>query len=145
MLKTGKQMKLDLFKNYKIVTGTIDNKNPKSMYLTISAWGKPIVDGDINYSDVIRKMNKQIKTTLFDNLDGTLFDINKTIVDLDMRNSGISFDKKSYMNCEITLFKFNSFKIQNKKIKDCIKEITGDIILKVFDNSPHFEFHKSKK
>ena len=27
MLKTGKQMKLELFKNYKITTGTIDNRN----------------------------------------------------------------------------------------------------------------------
>lgn len=145
MLKTGKQMKLDLFKNYKIITGTIDNKNPKSMYLTISAWGKPIVEGDINYSDIIRKLNKQVKSTLYENLDTTLFDINRTIVDLDMRNSGISFDKKSYMNCEITLFKLNEFKIQDKKIKECINSITKDIIMKVFDDSPHFEFHKSKK
>lgn len=145
MLKTGKQMKLDLFKNYKIITGTIDNKNPKSMYLTISAWGKPIVEGDINYSDIIRKLNKQVKSTLYENLDSTLFDINRTIVDLDMRNSGISFDKKSYMNCEITLFKLNEFKIQDKKIKECLNDITKDIIINVFDDSPHFEFHKSKK
>ena len=108
MLKTGKQMKLELFKNYKITSGTIDNKNPKAMYVTISAWGKPKNDIEINYSDVIRKMNKQIKSNLFDNLNKTLFDSNRTIVDLDMRNSGISFDKKSYMNCEITLFKLNS-------------------------------------
>jgi len=145
MLKTGKQMKLDLFKNYKIITGTIDNKNPKSMYLTISAWGKPIVEGEINYSEIIRKLNKQVKSTLYENLDSTLFDIDRTIVDLDMRNSGISFDKKSYMNCEITLFKLNEFKIQDKKIKECINSITKDIIIKVFDDSPHFEFHKSKK
>ncbi len=145
MLKTGKQMKLDLFKNYKIITGTIDNKNPKSMYLTISAWGKPIVEGDINYSDIIRKLNKQVKSTLYENLDSNLFDINRTIVDLDMRNSGISFDKKSYMNCEITLFKLNEFKIQDKKIKECLNDITKDIIINVFDDSPHFEFYKSKK
>ena len=145
MLKTGKQMKLELFENYKIISGTIDNKNPKSMYLTISAWGKPIVDGDIIYSDIIRKMNKEIKSTLFANIDETLFDINRTIVDLDMRNSGITFNKKSYMNCEITLFKLNDFKIQDKKIKECIKQISNDVILKVFDVSPYFEFHKTKK
>ena len=74
MLKTGKQMKIDLFKNYKILTGTIDNKNPKSMYLTISAWGEPKLNGDINYSDVIRKMNKQIKANLYSKLDKSLFD-----------------------------------------------------------------------
>jgi hypothetical protein len=145
MLKTGKQMKLELFENYKIISGTIDNKNPKSMYLTISAWGKPIVDGDVIYSDIIRKMNKEIKSTLFNNIDETLFDINRTIVDLDMRNSGITFNKKSYMNCEITLFKLNDFKIQDKKIKECIKQISSDVILKLFDVSPYFEFHKTKK
>ena len=145
MLKTGKQMKLELFKNYKITTGTIDNKNPKAMYITISAWGKPNIDGEINYSDVIRKLNKQIKSKLFDNLDKTLFDSNRSIVDLDMRNSGISFDKKSYMNCEITLFKLNNFKIQDKKIKEHMKEIISIIIEDVFDESNYFEFHKSKK
>ena len=145
MLKTGKQMKLDLFKNYKITTGTIDNKNPKAMYITISAWGKPKVDGEINYSDVIRKINKQIKSKLFDNLDKGLFEPSRSIVDLDMRNSGISFDKKSYMNCEITLFKLNNFKIQDKKIKEHITEIITNIIESVFDESEYFEFHKTKK
>jgi hypothetical protein len=145
MLKTGKQMKLELFKNYKITTGTIDNKNPKAMYITISAWGKPKVDGEINYSDVIRKINKQIKSKLFDNLDKGLFESGRSIVDLDMRNSGISFDKKSYMNCEITLFKLNNFKIQDKKIKEHISEIITNIIESVFDESEYFEFHKTKK
>jgi hypothetical protein len=145
MLKTGKQMKLDLFKNYKITTGTIDNKNPKAMYITISAWGKPNIDGEINYSDVIRKLNKQIKSKLFDNLNQTLFEPSRSIVDLDMRNSGISFDKKSYMNCEITLFKLNNFKIQDKKIKEHITEIISSIIESVFDESEYFEFHKTKK
>ena len=145
MLKTGKQMKLELFKNYKITTGTIDNKNPKAMYITISAWGKPKVDGEINYSDVIRKINKQIKSKLFDNLDKGLFESSRSIVDLDMRNSGISFDKKSYMNCEITLFKLNNFKIQDKKIKEHITEIITNIIESVFDESEYFEFHKTKK
>ena len=145
MLKTGKQMKLELFKNYKITTGTIDNKNPKAMYITISAWGKPKVDGEINYSDVIRKINKQIKSILFDNLDKGLFEPSRSIVDLDMRNSGISFDKKSYMNCEITLFKLNNFKIQDKKIKEHITEIITNIIESVFDESEYFEFHKTKK
>jgi hypothetical protein len=145
MLKTGKQMKLDLFTNYKITTGTIDNKNPKAMYITISAWGKPNIDGEINYSDVIRKLNKQIKSKLFDNLNSTLFEPSRSIVDLDMRNSGISFDKKSYMNCEITLFKLNNFKIQDKKIKEHISEIISNIIESVFDESEYFEFHKNKK
>jgi hypothetical protein len=145
MLKTGKQMKIDLFKNYKIVTGTIDNKNPKSMYLTISAWGEPKLNSDINYSDVIRKMNKQIKANLYSKLDKSLFDYGRTIVDLDMRDSGINYNKKSYMNCEITLFKLNNFKIQDKRIKEEVKKIMNDVVSEVFEKSEYFNFHKTKK
>jgi hypothetical protein len=144
MLKTGKQIKLELIKNYKITIGTIDNKNPKAMYLTISAWGKPKTGDEINYSDIIRKMNKQIKINLFDNLDKSIFEVNRSIVDLDMRKSGISFDKKSYMNCEITLFKLNNFKIQDKKIKEHIKLIINNIVSNVFEESC-FDFYKTKK
>ena len=145
MLKTGKQVKLDLFKNYKITTGTIDNKNPKAMYVTISAWGQPIDNGEIDYSYVIKNMNKKIKSVLFDNLDKTLFDTNRYIVDLDMRDSGISYNKKSYMNCEITLFKLNEFKIQNKRVKEEITSVVSKIISDVFDESIYFDFHKNKK
>jgi len=145
MLKTGKQMKLELFKNYKIVTGTINNKNPKAMYVIISAWGKPKLDGDINYSDIIRKLNKQIKTKLFDVIDTSLFDVNRTIIDLDMRDSGISYEKRSYMNCEITLFKLNDFKMQDKKIKEHIRNIINDVISEIFEESPYFDFYKTKK
>ena len=42
------------------------------MYITISAWGDPKLSADINYSEVIRKMNKEIKT---DN-GGAAFPIN---------------------------------------------------------------------
>lgn len=145
MLKTGKQVKLDLFKNYKITAGTINNKNPKAMYLTISAWGQPKDNGDIDYSYVIRNMNKKIKALLFGGLDKTLFDCNRSIIDLYMRDSGISYNKKSYMNCEITLFKLNDFKLQNKQIKEEINKITEEIVLEVFDKSEYFEFHKNKK
>lgn len=145
MIKTGKQVKLELFKNYKITAGTIDNKNPKAMYVTISAWGQPKDVNDINYSYIIKNMNKKIKTILFNKLDRNLFNVNRCIVDLDMRDSGITYNKKSYMNCEITLFKLNDFKIQNKKIKDEINKILENIILDIFEESEYFEFHKNKK
>jgi hypothetical protein len=145
MLKTGKQVKLDLFKNYKITAGTINNKNPKAMYVTISAWGQPKNNNEIDYSYVIRNMNKKIKALLFSNLNKTLFDCSRSIIDLDMRDSGISYNKKSYMNCELTLFKLNDFKIQNKLIKEEINRVIEKMILEVFDESEYFEFHKNKK
>jgi hypothetical protein len=145
MLKSGKQLKLNLFDNYKITTGTVDNKNPKAMYITISAWAKPKKNSEVNYSHVIKNMNKRLKSLVFENLDKNLFEQHRTIIDLDMRNSGISYYKKSYMNCEITLFKLNDFKIHNKQIKEELNKIINKIILDVFEESEYFEFHKNKK
>ena len=62
-----------------------------------------------------------------------------------MRDSGINYNKKSYMNCEITLFKLNNFKIQDKRIKEEVKKIMNDVISEVFEKSEYFNFHKTKK
>lgn len=145
MLKSGKQVKLNLFDNYKITIGTVDNKNPKAMYITISAWAKPKKNSEVNYSHVIKNINKRLKSLIFENLDKNLFEQHRTIIDLDMRNSGISYYKKSYMNCEITLFKLNDFKIHNKQIKEELNKTINKIILDVFEESEYFEFHKNKK
>ena len=40
-MKRGKEMKIDTQHQYNIKSGTVDNKNPKSVYIQISAWGKP--------------------------------------------------------------------------------------------------------
>ena len=39
-MKRGKEVKLDINPNYKISVGTVDNKNPKSIYISLSAWGQ---------------------------------------------------------------------------------------------------------
>ena len=145
IVKKGKQMKLELFDNYKIIFGTVDNKNPKSMYLTISGWGELINETEVNYSSIIRKINKDIKRKLYDTLNKNLFDANRTIIDFDIKESGLSRDKKSYMNCELTLFKLNDFKIQNKVIKEEINNLLINIISDIFEKNEYFIFHKNKK
>ena len=49
------------------------------------------------------------------------------------------------MNCEITLYKLNKFKIQNNLINDAVKSVTANVIAEVFDLNPYFTFHKTKK
>ena len=44
-MKRGKEMKIETSYQYNIISGTVDNKNPKSVYIQISAWGKPTEDG----------------------------------------------------------------------------------------------------
>lgn len=144
IIKTGKQLMVKNYNNYNIVSGTVNNKNPKALYLNISAWGEPLIENDVNYKSVIRKLDKIVRNTLFDNLDSNLFQIKRSIVDFDMRESGIEFGKRSYMNCEITLFQKNSFKLQEKIIKDNLDVMLNTIITDVLDNNIYFEFHKTK-
>ena len=104
-MKRGKEVKLDINPNYKISVGTVDNKNPKSIYISLSAWGQLLKEeNEIDYDRIINKIRKDIKRTLNVNLNKEDFHNDKYIVDLDMRSSGISYKKRSFMSCEITLF-----------------------------------------
>lgn len=144
--KTGKQLMVKDYDNYKVLSGTVDNKNPKTLYLNISAWGCPLLDDEtINYNGVIRYLTKSIKTEIHNKLDSKLFINNRTIVDFDMRTSGIEYGKKSYMNCEITLFQRNTFKLQEKEIQDSFDKLIHEIITNVFDDNIYFKFYKRKK
>ena len=145
LVKKGKQMKLEMFDNYNVNLGTVDNKNPKALYVTVSAWGKPINLDDDNYTIAIKKLNKDIKKKVYEALPKNLFDGNRTIVDFEIKESGISNERRSYMNCEITLYKLNNFKIQSNLINDAVKSVTTKVITEVFDLNPYFTFHKTKK
>ena len=105
MKKRGKEITLDIDSSYKIRLGTVDNKNPKSIYINLSAWGQPMKKTEnINYNNVISNLRKQIKHNINSTIDINDFHHDKYIVDLDMRSSGISDEKRSFMSCEITLF-----------------------------------------
>lgn len=146
-MKRGKEIKLDFNENYSVLTGTVDNKNPKAVYIIISAWGNPKSDKIIDYTRVLNNMNKAIKNVLFNNVDDKRFNKDQTIVDLDMRESGIKFNKRSYMSCEITLYQSNNFKhlpVTSKELLDYIKNISSVVLTDAFDCNDYFIFHKTK-
>jgi len=145
IMKNGKQLATRTYENYRVVSGTVDNKNPKALYISISAWGKTLINEDINYSGVIRSISKDIKKILSSNLNPNLFYADRCIVDFDMRESGISYGKKSYMNCEVTLFQKNLFKLQEKTIQLELNEMTRLITTDILDDSEYFKFNKTKK
>ncbi len=144
MIKTGKQISL-ILNDYRALFGTIDNKNPKTMYVSISSWVDPKLNKEINYTRIIRKLNKKIKDYLYNNLDRNLFQYKNPIVDLDLRESGISYNKRSFMNCEVTLFKITDDPINSKVIMDTANQIIDGLIKEVFSTSKYFTFHKTKK
>lgn len=147
MTKRGKEIKLDASQDYNIVYGTVDNKNPKSIYINISAWGEPLVENELNYGRIISGLSKQIKQTLYDFIkfkykDSIMFDRN--IVDLDMRESGVQYGKRSFMNCEITLFQTGELPIHEGKLAEALEDVIDEIIIGALDFTPYFKFHKKK-
>jgi hypothetical protein len=60
-MKRGKEMRVETPYQYNVITGTVDNKTPKSIYIQISAWGKPKEWGIENYETIIKKKSKRVQ------------------------------------------------------------------------------------
>ena len=145
-MKTGKELKIDTAKNYSIVIGSVNNKDPKAVYVNISAWAEPQSEEDINYTRCINNLNKRIKQSLFNSfdLDDCEFIKDRTIVDLDIRESGIRYGKRSFMNCEITLFSRLGIPINSEHMRDMLDNVIDTVVNKTFEENKDFKFHKKK-
>ena len=145
-MKLGKEIKLDLLDNYKTKIGTVNNKESKSLYINLSAWGQlDKLDEDINYDYFLSNIRKKIKQKLNNSLNEELFHNHKYIVDLDMRTSGLSVEKRSFMSCEITLYQKRYLPLNKPRIVESTKKIINDVVTDCLENNSVFTFHKRKK
>jgi hypothetical protein len=145
-MKLGKEINLDLLENYKTKIGTVNNKESKSLYLNFTAWGEILEDNkEQNYNTFLSGVRKKIKQNLNDNIDRNIFYNDRYIVDLDMRTSGFSPTKRSFMACEITLFQKKNLPINQSIIIEHSKNIIYDVINNIFEGNNVFKFHKAKK
>lgn len=145
-MKLGKEIKLDLLDNYKTKIGTVNNKESKSLYINLCAWGElSEEDENFNYEFLLSNIRKKIKQKISNTINKELFYENKYIVDLDMRTSGLSINKRSFMSCEITLYQKRFLPINKTNIVDNTKKIIYDVVNDCLENNSVFTFHKSKK
>ena len=145
MIKQGREINTKISDVFKTSYGTVDVSSLKSIYLNLSTWAEP-QEELLNWERPIKKVKNDIKHMVHNKLVKTPFK-SKTIVDLDLRASGIKKGKRSFLRCEITLFLKD---LKHKDIKvPCISEsvtdITNEIINKTLLTSQTFKFHKSKK
>lgn len=146
-MKTGKEVKINEFENHNVVYGSVNNKHPKAVYINISSWCEPTYSEDIDYNKVIREINKQLKQSLYKSFDSnknTEFLKDRTIVDLDIRESGIKFGKRSFMNCELTLFLDTEIQVNSPMMKDMLNGVTSIIVNTIFEKNQYFKFYKKK-
>jgi hypothetical protein len=142
-MKKGKTSKIQGFKTIKVIYGTTDSFELKSIYLNIQTWVEPKEEEE-NWNRIILNLSRSIKHTIYQNLDKVIFKEN-FISDLDLRSSGITLGKKSFLNLEINLY-LNPTQIDFKssKLKESLKELTKNILHYNFLRNEHFSFFLTK-
>ena len=142
-MKKGKSVKLNLSNSFKSVYGTVDSKNLKSIYINIQAWVSPKEELE-NWNRIVCNFSRELKHTVFDSIDSALF-TPKSIVDLDLRTSGIFYGKKSFLNLEINLFTEKELDFKSNDLKNSIKKIVNNIQDYNITSNKYFDFTLTKK
>jgi hypothetical protein len=143
-MKKGKTSNITGFKTAKIIYGTVDSVELKSLYLNIQTWVEPIIDCD-NWNRTVLNLSRAIKHSIYESLNDKIFDT-KFIVDLDLRSSGLKYGKKSFMNLEINFFVIlPGIDFKDNEIKKSLTNITSKIFNDNFKNNEYFNFYLTKK
>jgi hypothetical protein len=144
-MKKGKTCKIQGYKTCKVLYGTVDSVNFKSLYLNLQTWVEPIKSSE-NWQRIVHNFSRSLKHTILDKIDKKTFN-DKFIVDLDLRPSGLMEGKKSFLNLEITLFinENDEINFKSKKLKDELRKLINDILSENFQNNEFFDFYLNKK
>ena len=142
-MKKGKSVKLILFNPIKSVYGTVDSNEFKSIYINIQSWVSPKFEYD-NWNRVVCNLSREIKHSVYNSITPTIFQ-EKSIVDLDLRTSGISHGKKSFFNLEINLYTTSEIDFKSLEIKDSVKKIVRGVFKNNINQNKYFDFSISKK
>jgi len=142
-MKKGKTAKIKGFDNTKIIYGTVDCIDLKSIYLNLQTWAEPISEND-NWNRVVLNFGRSIKHSILSKLNTDIFKPS-FIVDLDLRHSGISYGKRSFINLDVNFY-LNDESIDFKSLK--IKTSLNDILSEIYQNdivlNKYFKFFPSK-
>lgn len=142
-MKKGKSVKLNLSEKFKSVYCTVDSKNLKSVYINIQSWVSPKLDLE-NWNRIVCNLSRELKHTVFESIDEQIFKKN-SIVDLDLRTSGIGVGKKSFFNLEINLYLEEELDFKSMNLKNSIKKIVNRIQSYNINQNDYFDFSLTKK
>jgi hypothetical protein len=138
--KFGKEKKLFTDERFRVKYGTIDAVKLNAVYVNVESWVQP---KDIkNYESYIRLMRKQIIVNIKDKIDKVYFKQN-FIVDLDLRASGMSDDKKSFMFIELTVYPEEKIKFNSPLMFKKMRELSNLIIESLEQNKLSYFSKKS--
>lgn len=140
-MKKGKFITIGVHNKVKVGYGTVDCKDLKTIYVQLNSWTQPNTE-DCDYDRLIAKTRKQIKEIIY-NLNCEFFKP-QSIVDLDIKTSGVKTNKKSFMDLEITLYVEKYFDVRSKDIKQIVTDLSERLVDDVLIDSSLFNFHEKK-
>ena len=140
MKKKGKKIVNNESDQFAVSYGTVDYTDNKSVYIDITSWVEPLVIE--NPKGMISLLRKTIRKSVYDNLPDTGFKDSQYIVDLDLRESGLRLEKRSFMSCSVTLYTSNELSETTEDINHMV-----DIIVEAIKTNFNdlFLFNKRKK
>jgi hypothetical protein len=142
-MKKGKSVRLNLYNPIKSLYGTVDSKDLKSVYINIQSWVTPKYETD-NWNRIVCNLSREIKHSVYNSIDTKIF-LEKSIVDLDLRTSGISHGKKSFFNLEVNLYTISEIDFKCPKIKESVRLIVKNIFKNNIKENQYLDFSISKK
>ena len=142
-MKKGKSVKINVSDSFKSVYGTVDSKDLKSIYINIQSWADPKIDLD-GWNRVVCNLGREIKHTVYNTIETSFFK-KHSIVDLDLRTSGISYGKKSFFNLEVNLFLEKETPFKSSEIKDSVKKLIKNIYRDNMYSNKYFNFTLTKQ
>jgi hypothetical protein len=140
-MKRGKFISIGVHNNVKIGYGTVDYKDLKTIYIQLNSWTQPDTE-DCDFDRLISKTRRQIKENIY-NLKCEYFKP-QSIVDLDIKTSGIKTNKRSFMDLEITLYVEKYFDVRSKEIKQIVTDLSETLIDNVLTDETLFNFYETK-
>jgi hypothetical protein len=140
-MKKGKFISIGVHNNVKIGYGTVDYKDLKTIYIQLNSWTQPDTE-DCDFDRLIAKTRRQIKENIY-NLKCEYFKP-QSIVDLDIKTSGIKTNKRSFMDLEITLYVEKYFDVRSKEIKQIVTDLSETLINTVLTDETLFNFNETK-
>ena len=141
-MKLGRFIPLGNYRDVKIGYGTINHKELKTIYLKLNSWLEP-QDSDINFDTIVKIARTKIRKLIY-NLGADIFRP-ESIVDLDIRTKGITKEKRSFMDLEITLYVLEDLNIKSEKLKQDMNSLLREIIDECLNDDLLFNFNKKRK
>jgi len=135
---------INLSKHFRVEYGSIHKYNPLSVVLLYKGWSTIRLDArDENYDKAANKLNKNIRKVVYNVVDDSIFDKNRTIVLFEFPTKVMQPYKHTYVTIEISLYQRGLLQLDDKDLKRNIIDITQSLET-LYQNDDIYKFKKNK-